>query len=192
MTQLFSLERVNKAPASFDCQKLVAFQKHYMNEIPLKQKVAAVLPFLQKAGFVASPPPCDISGKISDVLQAADDRLVVAGDILEFTEFFVGDDEFDYDEKAFDKRLRNAPESVELLHKFAGQLANAEPFDPDSLETLLRQFVESEQTKIGQIVHALRVSLTGKSVGFGIFDTLAILGRDSCLKRIERALQRLD
>ncbi len=191
MIELFSLERVNKAPASFDCQKLVAFQKHYMNAMPLKQKVAFALPYLQKAGLVDSPPPCDISGKISAVIQAAGDRLVVAGDILEFREFFVGDDDFDYDEKAFDKRLRNAPDSVELLREFTAVLTTADPFDADSLETQLRQFVEAKQMKIGQIVHALRLSLTGKPIGFGIFETLEILGRDSSLKRIDRALQRL-
>jgi glutamyl-tRNA synthetase len=51
MIERFSLERVNKAPASFDPKKLFAFQDHYMQELPLKQKVAKVLPYLQRAGL---------------------------------------------------------------------------------------------------------------------------------------------
>jgi glutamyl-tRNA synthetase len=57
MVEHFSLERVNKAPASFDPQKLLAFQDRAMQQVPLKQKVAKCLPFLQGAGLVASPPP---------------------------------------------------------------------------------------------------------------------------------------
>jgi glutamyl-tRNA synthetase len=51
-------------------------------------------------------------------------------------------------------------------------------------------FVEANGIKIGDIVHAVRVAITGKGVGFGLFETLAILGRERCLARIERALSR--
>jgi len=52
----------------------------------------------------------------------------------------------------------------------------------------MQQFVEKHQMKIGQIVHAVRVATTGKSVGFGIFETLAILGRERTLARIDYCL----
>ena len=48
--------------------------------------------------------------------------------------------------------------------------------------------MDAKGIKIGQIVHALRVAVTGKAVGFGLFETLAILGRERCLARIDRAL----
>ena len=57
MIDNFTLERVTKAPASFDPKKLWSFQDHYMQELPIKQKVAAVLPYLQRAGLVTKPPP---------------------------------------------------------------------------------------------------------------------------------------
>jgi glutamyl-tRNA synthetase len=52
--------------------------------------------------------------------------------------------------------------------------------------------VAAEGIKTGQIVHPLRVAVTGKSIGPGLFDTLAILGRDTCLLRIDAALARLE
>lgn len=52
-------------------------------------------------------------------------------------------------------------------------------------------FVASEGIKIGQIIHAVRVAVTGKTIGFGLFDILAILGRQSSLARIDRALGQL-
>ncbi len=187
MIRHFSLERVNKSPASFDPQKLRAFQVRRMQALPLKQKVALVLPFLQRANLVTSPPPCDVSGQLTQVLTAAEDRVKVAGDILDFAEFFVADDQLSYDPQALAKRV-GKPGAAELLTKFRGQLAELEPFDAAATEAALRSFVAAEGIKIGDVIHALRVAVTGKPVGLGMFDALAILGRDSCLARLDRAL----
>jgi glutamyl-tRNA synthetase len=191
MIRYFSLQRVNRAPAGFDPAKLFAFQEHYMRLVPIKQKMARVLPFLQQAGLVSDPPPCDIGNKLTEVVQAAGDRIKVAGDILDYADFFTPDEAIQYDGAAFDKRLRKPARAAELLRAFQTRLAGAEPFDAESLERLLHQFVEEEGIKVGEIIHALRVAVTGKSVGFGMFETLAIVGRASCLNRIERALSRL-
>jgi glutamyl-tRNA synthetase len=51
--------------------------------------------------------------------------------------------------------------------------------------------VESEGIDAAQIVHALRVAVTGKAIGFGLFDALAILGRRRCKSRIDKALERI-
>ena len=50
--------------------------------------------------------------------------------------------------------------------------------------------MEDEGIKIGEIIHALRVAVTGKAVGFGMFETLEILGRESCVNRIDLARER--
>jgi glutamyl-tRNA synthetase len=188
MIKLFSLERVNKAPASFDPQKLVAFQDRAMQQLPLKQKVARCLPFLQQAGLVTDPPPCDTAPYLSQLLAAAGDRVKVAGDVLDYSEFYLPDDEFPYDAATLEKRLAKPPEAAALLAAFSTELATVEPFDAPALEKLLHAFVERRNVKIGDVVHAIRVAITGKPVGFGLFDALAILGRKRCRGRIERAL----
>lgn len=191
MIQHFSLERVNNSPASFDPQKLSAFQMRHMQQLPIKQKVALVVPFLQKAGFVASPPPCDTAPLLTKIVEAAGDRLKTAGDILEFDEFFVADAELQYDAKAFEKRVR-AEGAAALLKGFRALLADTEPFDHATCEAALRSFIESKEIKIGDIIHALRVAVTGKGVGVGMFEALEILGKDRCLARIDRCLERAD
>ncbi len=188
MLRQFSLERVNKAPASFDPQKLWAFQERAMQRLPMKQKVAKTLPFLQRAGWVAEPPPCDTAPYLTPILAAAGDRIKVAGDVLDYADFYVADDQLVYEEKTLDKRLRKAEGAAELLTEFRGQLASAEPYSAEELERLLKAFVDAKGVKIGDLVHALRVAVTGKAVGFGLFETLAILGRERCLARIDRAL----
>ena len=191
MLKQFSLDRVNKAPASFDPQKLVAFQDRAMQQVPIKQKVSMVLGYLQQAGLVEDPPSCDVGPYVKQILEAAGDRVKVAGDILDYDDFFVEDQDLTFDEKTINKRLRNAEGAPELLQAFRNQLAEAEVFSAEALEVLLKSFVEAQGIKIGQIVHALRVAVTGKPVGFGVFDTLAILGQERCLSRIDQALAKL-
>lgn len=184
----FSLEAVNKAPASFDPQKLWAFQERYMRALPIEKKLELVLPYLQKAGWLPNPVPESLRTKVAQIIQAAGDRIKVAGDILDYGYFFVPDDQLEYDPVAVEKRLR-VPGTAERLRRFAQRLAQLEDFQPATLERTMHEFVMTEEIKLGDIIHAVRVAVTGTIIGFGMFDTLAILGRQSCLARIERALQ---
>jgi glutamyl-tRNA synthetase len=186
----FSLERVNKAPASFDPKKLSAFEDWHFQQLPIEKKIVLTTPFLEKAGLIAMPSSADQSAVLEKVIVAAGDRIKVAGDVLAFPEFFQNDDPLAYDEQAFEKHLREGDGSA-LLAKFRERLATVEPFDVPTLESLMQGFVADEQIKIGQIIHPVRVAMTGKSVGLGLFDTLAILGRTRCLQRIDRAMARI-
>ena len=60
-----------------------------------------------------------------------------------------------------------------------------------TLEQWLQDFIQAEGIRHDQIIHALRVAVTGKTTGFGLFESLAILGKPQCLARIEQALARL-
>jgi glutamyl-tRNA synthetase len=185
----FSLERVNKAPASFDPKKLWSFEERHFQALPLEKKVSLALPFLERAGLICSPIDKIVADKVLAVVAAAGDRLKVAGDILAFEEFFLPDDKIVIDEKSFEKHISKCEGAV-LLKKFKERLSAVEPFDPSTLEKLMHDFVAERQIKIGQIIHAVRVAVTGKSTGLGMFDTLAILGKTSCLARIDRTLER--
>jgi glutamyl-tRNA synthetase len=190
MVKHFSLERVSKAPASFDPKKLWAFEDRYMQKLPVKQKVPMMLRFLQKAGLVSDPAPCDVGPKLTRIVEASGDRLKTAGDILAYADFFFqADGAFVYDEKDFQKRVA-PPQSKELLTRFRSVLATTSPFEVAPLEEALKAFIAEQGVKIGDIVHTLRVAVTGKSVGPGVYDCLAILGQGACLARIDRALAK--
>jgi glutamyl-tRNA synthetase len=147
-----------------------------------------MLTYLQRAGLVAKPAPCEVGPKLTRIVEAAGDRLKVFGDIIAYADFFF-QDEVVFDEKAFEKNLQK-PGAAELLAKFQARLAAVEPFDTPHLEAMLAAFVEAEGIKTGDIIHAVRVATTGKAVGPGLYDCLEILGKDACLARIERALAR--
>ncbi len=184
----FSLERVGKSAASLDVNKLLAFQQRAMASLSPAEKVPLCLPILERAALVASPVDDTTRHYVEGVIAAAGDRIVIAGDILEFDDFLLADDQLPYDEKTFDKRLRKPADAVELLQAFRDVLSNVEPWEASSLDQALHQFVEQRGIAIGQIIHALRVAVTGKGVGFGMFETLALLGRERSLRRIDRAL----
>ena len=192
MIENFSLERVVKSPASFDPQKLLAFQERLMDQQTAETKTALALPYLVQSERVTDPPAEADLDQLDKIVQAAGDRLKIGGDILDYDEFFASDDTFVYDPKAFQKRLVKPPEARQLLSDFQVQLNQLEDFSTVSVEQTLRDFVEQQQIKIGQLIHALRVAVTGKSVGFGLFETLAILGKERCLKRLSRTLAEME
>ena len=123
---------------------------------------------------------------LKNVIHYAHDRIKVAGDILDFVDFFLPDDAFPYDEKAFAKRITEPPEAIPLLREFRDELAKQDDFGHAALEQLMQQFLQSRNRKIAEIIHALRVAVTGKSVGLGMFETLEILGKERVLRRIDR------
>ncbi|MBN2579860.1 MAG: glutamate--tRNA ligase [Pirellulales bacterium] len=191
LIEKFSLDRVNKAPASFDPKKLLAFQLRHMQVLPVEQKVPLVLPYLQKAGLLSEQPNKLDFGKVAAVVRAAGDRIKVAGDVLDFPEFFVSDEQLVVDPDARGKAF-GKPEAVDLLKKWLEILQTVKPFDDPTLEKRLHEFVAAEGIKIGQIIHPLRVALTGKAVGLGLFDTFAILGRLVSMSRIKRTLRSIE
>ena len=61
---------------------------------------------------------------------------------------------------------------------------------PKAQETLVQDYAQAEGIKLGAINQPLRVAVTGKAVGFGTYEALALLGRERCLTRIDRAMAR--
>ncbi|MSP61692.1 MAG: glutamate--tRNA ligase [Myxococcales bacterium] len=188
MIENFSLERVTKGPASFDPAKLMAFQAHYMQSVPPSVKVARAIPYLERARLVESPVTPATEQRIARVVEVLADRLKVFGDIVIQGAFFFGD-EVAIDEKAFTKRVR-APGAAERLADYRQWLAVRSAFDAATLEQETQAFLVAKGIALGEIVHAVRVAVTGSSSGPGLFDCLSLIGQETCLRRIDRALEK--
>ncbi len=189
MVELFSLERVNPAPASFDPAKLQAFQAKYMQNVSLDEKVARVLPYLARAGLVQAPATESERQRVTQIVVALGDRIKVFGDILLQARFFFGDEVPSWDEKAFAKRVL-APGAALRLAAYRDFLSSRGAFDVASLERETQEFLQSKSLALGDIVHAVRVCVTGSATGPGFFECLAILGQELCLRRLDRALEK--
>ena len=79
-----------------------------------------------------------------------------------------------------------------LLAEYVKILAATDDFSAANMEHVLKAWVEQQGIKIGDIIHALRVALTGKPAGFGMFESMQVLGKEECLARIRVALEKLE
>jgi glutamyl-tRNA synthetase len=188
----FTLDRVVKAPAGLDPDKLLAYQEHWMGQLSTDEKVEQCLPYLVRAGRISDPVDEATRSFVTRLVEALGERLKLFSDILRYEEYFVDDEELTYDEKAFEKRLRKPDDAAGLLRAFRDVLEKTERFDATNLERLLHEWVDNEGISMGQIIHALRVATTGKPAGPGMFECLELLGRQRCLNRIDRALQLVE
>ncbi len=181
----FTLDRVNSSPASFDPKKLWAVQDHYMQQLSTAQKLELMLPYLVKAGLLADPVPEEARQTVAQVIDVSGDRLKVAGDILTYADFFLIEQP-PLDPEAVAKRLAKAGTGL-LLAAFTERVATLEPYTTEQLEAALKEVVAAAGKKVGDLIHAVRVAVTGTTVGPGLYDCLVILGRDRSLARLHHA-----
>jgi glutamyl-tRNA synthetase len=99
-------------------------------------------------------------------------------------------DTIEYDPAAVDKHLR-APGIDAHLEAVDAALAALETFDPASTEAALRAVADARGVKAGVLIHAVRVALAGKAVSPGLFDVIALLGRQRVHARLSSARQLL-
>ena len=182
----FSLERVNDSPASFDPDKLFWLAGEYMKILPLEQKIAGCLPFLQRAGLIPETPNQEILSKIRTIVEAAGERIKLFSDIIALARPFLKT-QMEIQPQAVDKFLK-APGTAEILTGFRSKVESVTPFDAITLDKTLHEYCVEKEIKPGKIVQPVRVALTGSSVGFGLFDTFAILGRTESLARLDKAI----
>jgi nondiscriminating glutamyl-tRNA synthetase len=185
MIKNFGLERVNSSPASFDPEKLHWLAGEYMRMLPLEDKVVGVMPFLGRAGLVGDPIDAATRAKVREVVLACGDRLKIYTDIFQYGSFFFQDPV--YDLHAVLKRLKKEG-AADLLRAAAEALQDTDPFDHSTIEIRIKSFCEDRHVKLGDVNHVLRVAVTGVMIGPGVFEILAILGRDEVQRRITHAL----
>lgn len=186
--ELFSLERVQKSPASFDPQKLMAFQTRAMSRLSADEKLPLIQPMLQRAGWLPSDLDETRQAWLQRVIELAGDRLRIAGDIFEFNELFCRDDELPMDEKAVNKRLKNDAAKA-ILKDFVEEFSRVPTRRSEAAAEFCQRFAEQRQLKIGDLMNPLRIALTGKTSGLAVYDYLELLDQPSIARRIERAIQ---
>ncbi len=169
----FSLERVSRNPAVFDEQKLRWMNGRYMRELPVEQLQARIEAM---SGREVPREAVEIS---QEKMQTLVDFWPLAG--------FLVDRPDGYDQKAWDKVMVDG--SAERLEAARKAIEAAEPFGPESIEEGLRGLVERLGVKPKEVFQPIRVALTGTTVSPGIFESVAALGREEALARIDAALQ---
>ena len=179
LVERFDIARVGTSPAVFDEQKLRWINGRFMREMPLDDYTRAV------AEFVGREPdePLRAAGAI------AQEKAQTLAEVWPLIGFLFEDDP-PQDEKAWKKVMRDG--AGELLSASLEALRGVEQFEVEPIERALEAVVAESGAKPGKVYQPIRVAITGTSISPGIFESLAALGRERSLERIERALARLD
>jgi glutamyl-tRNA synthetase len=188
----FSLERIVKNPAIFDLDKLTWMNGAYMRELPPERLAALVRGRLERDLPRDVPRPLD-EGYILRMVPLIRERVKRLDDLKRFAEFFFLADDLDYSlddllGKAFADRPREAALALDAVRE---RLAASASWDEESLEGALRPLAEELSLKAGDLFMLVRVAVTGGPVSPPLFQSMAVLGRERCLARLDRALGRL-
>jgi len=186
LERLFSLERLNKAPAVFDYKKLDWFNGLYIRKLAPERLAALLLPFLQGAGLVADPPSAAEEQRVRGLVPLVQERLVLLADVVPLVRFLfreVSPSVEDLVPKKLD-RVRAA----ELLAQAAGLLEGFASRDEQGNEAVFRGLAEKLGVKLGDLLQPVRVAVTGSRASPPLFASLALLGVEESLRRVHRAL----
>jgi glutamyl-tRNA synthetase len=177
LVERFRIEDVGRAAAIFDEQKLRWMNGRFMREMPLDDYVRAV------AGFVGREP----DERLRAACAIAQEKAQTLAEVWPLVRFLF-EPPVD-DPKAWRKVMTE--ETAAVLEAVRAALASVEGFEPAQIEAALAPLLERLGVKPGRLYQPLRVAITGSSVSPGIFESVAALGREATLARIDEAVARL-
>ena len=190
LEELFSLEKINKAPAVFDYKKLDWFNGNYIREKSLPELRELVLPFLQEAGLVSDPPTEREEGILEGAVPLIQERLKKLADAPELTRFLF--EEIDaYDPAELLPKKTSAAETRKILQASRELLEGVDARSDEENEELFRARAEELEVKIGNMLMPLRVAITGSKVSPPLFSSIRLLGADVTKRRVDQALERI-
>ncbi len=186
MIERFSLERINPANAVFDEKRLEWMNNQYIiNRLPEQRYLELTVPYLVQAGLIAetvSPPE---KQRIEEICRIMRPRLKVLKDIVKVRYFFT--DDFEYDQSALNKYCR--AEVMEIIAEYRRRIEVINPPGNDyasRLDAELSALARDRQLPRARIIHPLRLFITGVTDGPPLFETMALIGRERILKRLDR------
>ena len=178
----FDPSRLSKAPAMFDKNKLAYINSRYIKKLSVDELANLSRPYLEKAGIVV--PTEDWLKILVGLLQ---DRMSYIGEIVELHNAFFHDD-FKIQEEAFQFLVEN--QSSHLLEVFRDHLLVSD-FTPEGIEPLIKQTGLDTQTKGKPLFMGLRIATTGDMHGPSLPISLALLGKDRVINRLNQTILQL-
>jgi len=178
MIELFDPKDINKSASSYNLDKLLWLNAHYIKNLPNKKLASLLLDY-----------GISVEGhdRMEMLLDATKERGKTLVELAEQIRLILQTPE-SYDPKAAKKAFRG--EAAELLRSFADLLKRweGELHFPAEYHAVLEQFVASQEIGFGKIAQALRVSLLGSMTGSGVDEIMAVIGREETVRRIDKAI----
>jgi len=185
----FSLERIGKTGAIFNREKLDWMNGVYIRSLTPDEFFEAVQPYLM-TDIAAGEALIENEDYVREILPLVQERAKTLLEVVELTRFFFVA-ELEYNAQMLIGKKMDKDATVKALKAAQDKLKPVKAFDADSLEAVLRPLAPELGLKTGQFFSVLRVAVTGQTAAPPLFETMAVLGKERCLKRIAAALSRL-
>jgi glutamyl-tRNA synthetase len=180
MVELFDIRNVNKAASAFNTEKLLWINQHYIKQDDPARIARLLSPHMGNLGIDPAEGP-----DLVEVVRQQQERAKTLVEMAEISAFFYRDfDEFD--QTAAKKHLKAAAQ--EPLQQVRDRLATLDEWDGEKLHQVVVNVAESLSLKMGKVAQPLRVAIVGRAASPGIDVTLQLVGREACLRRIDKAL----
>src|SRR5215207_7970573 len=184
MIDAFSLDQVGRSAARFDFAKLESLNGHYIRQADDRELVSQFESVLDHV-----PEGAELKAKLNDTTRAQllrampslKERAKTLIELISGAYFIFADRPLAIEPKA---AVLLTAETRILIGKLRAALEAVTDWRTETTEAAMRNFAEQNNLKLGAVAQPLRVALTGRTTSPGIFDVLAVLGRDQCLARL--------
>ncbi|MCL6597894.1 MAG: glutamate--tRNA ligase [Alicyclobacillus macrosporangiidus] len=181
---VFDLEKVTKHAAVYDVKKLEWLNAHYLRAMPAERALSLIWETLRKRGWVGADPGRETLAWLLNLVRAVQERSRSVGELAASMAYYF-EAPAAYDEKGVRKHFTTA--AADRLLEAADALDSATPFTAANVEAVYRSLIAAWGIKGGELIHPTRLALTGVTVGPGLFDVMALLGRAECQTRMRAA-----
>ncbi|MEW6523587.1 MAG: glutamate--tRNA ligase [Bacillota bacterium] len=190
LIEQFSLEAVSPTAGVYDVNKLTWMNGHYLRSLDLDRVTGYALPFLARAGLV-TPPLSELEHQwLLRLIGTVRDRVKTLGELPDAVEYFFRD-VTEYDQQGARKHFTR-PGVAALLRTTGACLAALPGFDLDAIEEACRRIIAQAGISGGALIHPVRLALTGRTMGPGLFHVIWLLGKERTIQRLERAAQFIE
>ena len=193
MIALFNLEGIGKSASRFDFTKLENMNGHYIraaDDARLVSAIEDILDEIEGGEFYKSRMNDDMRAKLTMAMPGLKERAKTLIQLIDGARFLFEQTPFAVEAKALKILDKDEAAGRAILASLHPVLAALDDWQLETIETSIREFTEQQELKLGGVAQPLRAALTGRTTSPGVFDVLAVLGKDECLTRIEQQMAK--
>ncbi|WP_100405972.1 glutamate--tRNA ligase [Bacillus solitudinis] len=183
--QQFSLERVSKAPAVFDTDKLAWMNNQYLKKADLETVVSLALPHLVKAGRLPEEMSAEQREWATRLIGLYQEQMQYGAEIVELTELFFKV-EIEYNEEA--KEVLAEEQVSDVLKQFLAEVEQLEEFTAANIKAAIKATQKATGQKGKKLFMPIRVATTGQTHGPELADSIEIVGKSSVSARLQKLI----
>lgn len=183
LIELFNLEKVNKSGAIFDINKLNWMNAQYLRTKPIEELTEHLLPYLQSINFNYKD-----KNYLAKVIELFKERIENLYELPQSVPYMFNKP-VEFDQDFIKKHWKE--HTTDLVKEYIGAIKNLPEWTYQSCHDFTIQWIEQKGMKLRDIVHPLRIAVTGKSGGAGLFETIALLDKQDVIERLEFFMENI-